>query len=545
MIFSCPCKQFNDIDFIMKYKKRPIENDLQQAVSICQANRTSKIVQRTFSVVCTCLLLSLLLPSCKKWLDLKPVDGIIRENFWKTKEDVRAGVIGCYASLLGDPTASSTSTDRSLVETLFLWGEIRADMMAPSLGTTNEQYQVMSVSTVSSNSIVDWSDVYRTINYCNTVIDYAPAVLSSDKTLTQNVLDGYVAEAKAMRALMYFYLVRSFGAVPLKLVATSSDQQIQILAKSTQQQVLDQIVKDLTEAEPTILVSYGDNITDKGRITRYAVNAMQADVYLWEEKYSDALTACDKVIASKQFGLIAPGSAWFSTLYRNGNSNESIFEFQFNAQKPNLQYVLCATAKRQFVAANRVMDQVYGSDNVNYFKDIRGDGGSVRASDNLIWKFIGINSNDAIATAADSYTHWFVYRYADILLMKAEALAQLGNGTEALSLVQQIRNRAQALSTTNTSPNPANVNEVSLFILQERAREFMFEGKRWYDVLRYVKKNNYANIAYLQDLVSGTVPASSVRTAQAKMLDHNSHYFPISIYEIQTNTNLVQNPFYQ
>jgi hypothetical protein len=73
----------------------------------------------------------------------------------------------------------------------------------------------------------------------------------------------------------------------------------------------------------------------------------------------------------------------------------------------------------------------------------------------------------------------------------------------------------------------------------------MFEGKRWYDVLRYVKRNNYEHISYLQDMISGIVPANMVRTAQAKMLDHNSHYFPIYQYELQTNKALVQNSFYK
>ena len=73
----------------------------------------------------------------------------------------------------------------------------------------------------------------------------------------------------------------------------------------------------------------------------------------------------------------------------------------------------------------------------------------------------------------------------------------------------------------------------------------MFEGKRWYDVLRYVKRNNYAQIGYLQDMVAGIVAANSVHTAQAKMLDHNSHYFPIFFYELQTNKSLIQNPFYK
>src|SRR5678816_2039313 len=78
--------------------------------------------------------------SCKKYLDLKPEDGIIRQNFWKTKEQVQAAVNGCYASLLGpDPTT----------ELLFLWGELRADLLAPSTGISGQELDVMNVNTVS------------------------------------------------------------------------------------------------------------------------------------------------------------------------------------------------------------------------------------------------------------------------------------------------------------------------------------------------------------------------------------------------------------
>jgi hypothetical protein len=482
----------------------------------------------------------LLLASCTKRLDQKPSDGIIREDYWKTKEQVRAAVIGCYGSLLGDPT----NTGVALPEQLFLWGELRADMLAPSLGTNNMEFEIMNVNTTAANTIVNWRPVYRTINYCNTVIDFAPAVTQNDKTFTQEALDAYVAEAKAIRALLYFYLARSFGDVPLKLTSTSSDEEIANIAKSPQQDVLNQVIKDLNEAESKAMLTYGNTASDKGRITRYTINTIQADVYLWMDKYAEALAACNKVINSKRFGLIAAGSAWFNTLYHTGNSSEGIFELQFDAQKLNTFYSLFAVSGKQFVAANRVMDLVYTSDDLSGLKDIRSDGAAVRSSDGLIWKYVGKNNKDIIAQS-DSYTHWFVYRYADVLLMKAEALAQTGKGQEALDLVSTIRTRAGALDATNTHPDPANVSEVSRFILEERAREFMFEGKRWYDVLRYVKRNNYAQLDYLLDMVAGTVPANTVRTTQAKMRDHNSHYFPIYEYELQTNKNLEQNPFYK
>lgn len=478
--------------------------------------------------------------SCKKSMDLKPSDGIIREDYWKTKQQIEAFVFGSYASLLGDPNGK----DRSLAELLFLWGELRADMLAPSIGTSNEEYEIMNVNTVPSNKIVDWRPVYRTINYCNTVIDFAPQVLESDKTLTQDALDAYLSEVKALRALMYFYLVRSFGDVPLKLKSTSSDEEIATIPKNSQQEVLNQILKDLSEAEAKAVVSYGSQAMDKGRITRYTINAIQADVYLWMDQYEEVVAACDKIISSKRFGLINAGSAWYNTLYRTGNSNESIFEFQFDAQKLNTFYNMFATGNKRFVAANQVMDLVYSTDEENNLRDLRADGASLRAEDGLIWKYVGKNDKDLIASS-DSYTHWFVYRYADVLLMKAEALAQLGRGQDALDIVTTIRTRANALEATNLNPDPAKIEEVSRFILEERAREFMFEGKRWYDVLRYVKRNNYANKAYLLEMVSNIVPANMVRTAQAKMEDQNSHYFPIYEYELQTNKSLVQNPFYK
>ena len=481
-----------------------------------------------------------LFSSCSKWLELKPNDGIIREDFWKTKEDIQAAINGCYGSLLGDPNGS----DKPLAEILFLWGELRADMLAPSLGTTNEEFDVMNVNTLSTNTIVNWRSIYRTINYCNTVLDFAPEVMESDKTLSQEQLNAFLAEAKALRAMMYFYLVRSFGEVPLKLTSTSSDEQIETRPKSTQAEVLAQVLKDLNEAETAAPATYGTGPTDKGRITRYTINALQADVHLWMENYELCLTACDKVINSRRFGLIGNSAAWFGTLYRNGNSNESIFEFQFDNQKLNSFYNMFAVSNRRFLAANKVMDLMYSTDPQGLQKDIRADLASVRAEDNMIWKYVGA-SNQVLISANDSYTHWFVYRFADILLMKAEALAQLNRGEEALELVYRIRTRATALPATDLLPDPTNKDEVTLFILDERAREFMFEGKRWYDVLRYAKRNNYEKLEYLLDMVAQIVPSNMVRTAQAKLRDKNSHYFPIYEYELQTNKNLVQNPFYK
>jgi hypothetical protein len=479
--------------------------------------------------------------SCKKWLDLQPQDGITGAEFWKTKEQVQAAVNGCYASLLGSPTNS-----RPLAEHLFLWGELRADMIASTVNTTNEEIDVINVNIQDRNSIANWRTVYQTINYCNTVIDFAPAVLQNDPTFTQEALNRSLAEAKTIRALMYFHLARTFGDVPLKLKATSSDQEVQPMAKSTQDSVFKQVLKDLNEAEPAVVITHGNQAADKGKVTKYLVNAIQADVYLWMENYDACITACNKVINSNRFGLIDGTSAnvWFTTLFATGNSNESIFELQFDRQKLNTFFPFFIT-NRRFQASSVVMDEIYTVDFVNPDnKDIRADGAAVRSTDNAIWKYVGLN-NTALRAQEESYAHWIVYRYADILLMKAEALNQQGNGQQALDFVYTIRARARALAATDDAPDPNDKIAVEDFILKERAREFAYEGKRWYDLLRHAKRNNYQRKSILLDMVSTTVPPDRQQSAIAKFRDVNSHYLPIFYFELQTDRLLVQNPFYR
>ncbi len=487
-------------------------------------------------------LVFLLTSSCNKWLDLKPQDGIIRQNFWQTKEDVKSAVIGCYSSLLGP-----------MAQTLFIWGEIRGDMVASTIKSTRDQLDMMNGNISSTNDITSWRIIYKTINYCNTVIDFAPQVLDIDKTFTQKDLNAYLAEAYALRGLMYLYLLKTFGEVPLQIKSTSSDSQLEQLVKSSQDDVYNQIVKDLAFAETNAVSTYNDRNNDKGRITKYTVNAIQADVYLWMEKYPECIAACTKIIGSGQFGLIAGknpdesiNSQWYNTVFYNGNSNESIFEFQFDSQQVNPFFSFLINTTRQFIGSSFVMDEMYTLDFLDdRNKDIRGDMSSIRASDGVIWKFAGANNTGSIRTATSSYAHWFVYRYSDILLMKAEALAWTGKGQEALDLVKVIRNRANALQATEKSPDPISAVEVSDYIMDERAREFAFEGKRWYDILRNSKRNKYAHIQFLIDIVTKSAPPDRQQYILNKYKDVRSHYLPIHIYEIQTDKNLVQNPFYQ
>lgn len=506
--------------------------------------KSIKMNRKLIINITACLLVIIAGTSCNKYLDLQPQDGIIRQEFWKTKEQVQTAVIGCYGSLLVDPSGR----DRPLSEYLFLWGELRADMVAPAIGVTPDETDILNVNTLSTNTITNWSAVYRTINYCNTVIDFAPGVLANDNTFTQLQLNQYLAEVRAMRAMLYFTLVKSFRDVPLKLGSTSSDLDLQQLPKTSADTVLAQVIRDLNFADSNAVITLGNPITDKGRINKYTVKALKADVYLWMDKYADCEDACNYIINSKRFGLVEGNSGWFTNLYYNGNSNEGIFEFQFDQQRLNNFYSIFLTSRARLLASPLVMDQIYTLDYINdNNKDIRGEAASVRTSDNAIYKYVAVDYN-TVRTIDASYAHWFVYRYADILLMKSEAINQMNRGGEALKLVKVIRDRAKALSGTNAAPSDTtDRNGITDFILQERAREFSFEGKRWYDVLRNAKRNNYERIDILLSMVSKSVPANRQISAINKYKDaaHNSHYFPIYFYEIQSDPNLIQNPFYQ
>lgn len=474
--------------------------------------------------------------SCKKWLTLKPSDGIIGDEFWQTKEQLASTVNGIYASLIGNPPGIS---DRSMAEYLFMWGELRADMVIPSAGAANYDIDIYNVNLLSTNTIVNWRGIYRTINYCNTVIDLGPGVLKKDKTLTEEQLQAYLSEAYTIRALMYFYLARSFGDVPLKLQATTSDDQLQQLPKSKQAEVLQQIVSDLKTAEPMAVFSYSSNDQNKGRVTKYTIYALMADVYLWMDQYDDCIAACDKVIQSGRYGL-RTNRGFFYDIFIQGNSTESIFELQFSKEALNPFYPMFNTNRRRYQAADAVMEDMYTIDYVNADSvDYRGDGASLVSASNTIAKPIWNATTDA------SYTHWIVYRYADILLLKAEALNQAGRGAEALKIVYDIRSRGHALPATDRNPGPSDTDLITDFILEERARELAFEGKRWYDLLRNAKRNNYKRLDILMNMVVNATPPERQQSALNKYKDYNSHYFPIYSYELSTDKNLEQNPFYQ
>jgi len=499
--------------------------------------------------------------SCTKWLDIKPQDGLVKQDYWKTKEQLDAAVTGCYASMLD-------GASMPLTKSMFIWGELRGDMVvaanepAAGVSTTNlstlirDELDMIHTDLTSANTLTNWDSFYLIINLCNNVIKNAPTVLTNDNTLSQGALNAYIGEARGIRGLMYFYLLRTFGEVPLRLDPTQSDSDIQPMAKNTRQQVYDQIIADLKFAAANTVVSYSTSADNKGRINQYTAYTMLADAYLWNEDYQNCIDACNKVISSGNYQIFPPGTLqfdWYNSVFFTGNSVEGIFELQYYAQKlnPFLDMFSGSTkAAKEFKAADYVVNgDLFGTDPIDPLNhDIRGANVSMSEGTGSITKYT------VYATTSTTYTHWFLYRYADVLLMKAEALnwvtpGNVANSTAALAIVDQLRLSRHALASVGSNivvaPDPSVTLDVSNYIFNERAREFAFEGKRWYDILRNAKRNNYANISILLNIVSSSAQPAKQQSVINKYKDIRSHYLPIYTKEIQNNNLLVQNPFYQ
>lgn len=525
-------------------------------------------------IILSISVIALLFSSCSDWLNLAPEDGVTRQEFWKTKEHVHSAVIGCYASLLDGP-----------VEKMFLWGELRADMLANGVAPNNSYNAIFDGEISPSNNTVDWSDLYTVINNCNIVLRFAPNVRKNDATFSAKQLKEYEAEVLTLRAMMYFTLVRSFRDVPLALEGYIADDQDFYLPTTPGDQILDTLIHDLKIASVNAPVTYNNNEKNKNRITAWSAKALLADIYLWKERYAECNALCQEIIGSNRYSMIpveklnfevASGGVIIDTLtianesdadkmfvqsYVDGRSVESIFEIPFTTLKTNPFYAMLGASNFSLRPKLEIVDGIIFPEPIyDYARDatdIRGSGCSYRAG--LLWKYIGTSRTGAQRTSIDYTSPWIVYKYSDVLLMKAEALNQIGLQThnegaqdyykQAVATMKIVRDARNAVETSDYNfGTDIEGKMLEKAILDERAREFSYEGKRWYDVLRNAKRNNYeaSNIQYLVNMAINSAPPEKQQSliAKYKVPSHNSHYWPIYIREIETNPKLKQNDFY-
>jgi hypothetical protein len=478
------------------------------------------------------IIISLLVQSCTKFLDEEPVsNGVAVANnssdskVYKTASEVEAALAGAYSDYKNEYYQLD----------YFVNGDAQSDdAYAGGDNPSNFQIDDYKLDATNTNVSRDWAYLYSTIGKTNKIINNVDAV--DDAALTAARKKEILGEASFIRAFMYFQLVQLWGDVPLQLTdvqtisAEKLDEIYPILfpARKPQAEVYRQIIKDLE----TALANVGTSPINKGYVTKGAANAMLAKVYAAQEPHDWAKVKkyCDDVIAGGYTLLPDYNQLWENT---NENSSESIFEINYSGGSTDGNWgvsIFRGLDWKKFNLPSNDLAQAFDDekdvirkDASITFLDVSGKW-SDKHWDQKSYPFI---NKYHIFTSGSNQNYIFI-RLADILLLKAEALNELGDTQGAAALVNQIRTRVKLANTT-----AANQADMRLAIEKERRLELAFEGHRWFDLKRTgraiavcnaAKDGNGKNLGY--------------------SLNTNRLIWPIPQAEIDKNQKLIQNTGY-
>ena len=579
--------------------------------------RSLKMV-KGLCAVCLMLQVSFFLSSCSDFLTIYPTDRIVGEDFWKTKADVDQMVDGAYQSMLS----------YDVQERAIMWGAYRSDeLVKHSDYSSTTLDNISAVNLLPSMGYNSWAAFYKVINNCNIVLRHAPEVMAEDPEFTQGDYDVVRAQMLALRSLCYFYLVRAFRDVPYVTESFEEDTQVEAVAQSTPADVLQNCLNDLNEASQYVMKSgsYGQNDwRNWGYITRDAVYAIMADIYLWRAAmthsvadYQQTVYYANQIIDAKDEYYkkyhtnnvstaevdkyhLTSGQLMFS-IFTSGNSHESILEWQYNGRNNSNEalenyYYQSGNKDNHKTSGILMASPIFGMP-----EDIANTASGKKAfstkNDYRFWNnvyeayneeaeqlsiskmvatsiFLPTTTTTTGVTKTNSRSYeefqqnWIVYRLTDIMLMKAEALLEIADSTDmtaltdVFELVDEVNQRA-LISPTNTADKLdatkfTTKSSLELLILAEREREFCFEGKRWFDLMRYCYRHmNGVNIyqkladtnswpALYSPMLKMTVRKYSEGgqsdAISIKMKSEPYLYWPIQESEIKVNNLLKQNP---
>jgi len=473
-------------------------------------------------VLLATMLLLVAITSCKDYLTVAPETDLIKEKFWTKTADVTSALGATYNSL----------RDASL-NSLIL-GEVRADLMVFNGASFTEYAQIGASNISPTNSVVNWKPYYKAINLANTLMYYDKQVFEKDKTFTQDMMDGVDAEALFIRAYAYFYLVRLWKDVPLVLEASISDTTNLYQPKSTEPVVIQQIITDLLKAKD---MAYSTEFqgTDYfwGRANKYSIMALLADVYLWSEQYQKCADYCDIIMNSGLYN-IEPTDTRFNIYYPGNSALESIIELQYNDALDNQENPIYNNLVTTYGTTQCALN-TRNTQRLLLKEDLRNYYGK-----DAIWKYRGKDPLGLIPRASTERSgNWILYRYPEIMLMKAEADIELGRYEEANNLIREVSLRSGMPYEDSYDKEILRQN-----LLDERGREFLFEGRRWFDLLRAAKRNKFQKKNIIVEMILSGADIKQQAILKTKVYDTLSYYLPVAEHELIYNQNMVQNPYY-
>jgi hypothetical protein len=446
--------------------------------------------------------------SCSKFLTKDPQGVYPTDQFYQTSDQAIVAINSAY-----QPLNFKSATQNPL----WVFGDVASDDAVkgglagdePDIGLIDQ----FNITPINSNLQYEWGTLYEGITRCNLVLAYVPAIVMDTATRSR-----ILGEAKFLRAWYYFTLVNIFGPVPIVLTPLKPNQ-LQIPQSSDTIIYSSVIEPDLISAIQILPAGY--TTTDVGRATSGAAMALLAKVYLYQQKWDSSIVASQAVINSGLYSLMPLYSQEFSADFKN--NQESIFEVQMlSGQVPQTgnalnQWFAPAVDNGYFfnaptqsfvsefeVTAGGVPDPrlnyTVGIDSMAWFN---GEifSGTWSPTGYLTRKYQQPFSEVPISLKGDGSCDYLAIRYADVLLMYAEALNATGNPSAALVPLNQVRARARNSYLYDTAlvgyptiptgllPDVTYTNQADVLqaIQHERRVEFGFEFHRYFDVIRWGK----------------------------------------------------------
>ena len=411
------------------------------------------------------------------------------EEFWKSSDDVTKAVNAMYGNLRSWPHVAFAPI---AIESL--GSDDTEKGSSPSDATFLNNFDDFTATSTEGQITDFWSAQYQEINLCNQVLDNISSVAMDAGLSTR-----YIAEAKFIRAYSYFRLVRAFGDVPLRLNVPKDPSEYN-LPRTPKADVWAAVEKDLTDAAAVLPQSYSG--ADLGRATKGAALALHAKVAMYQGNWNQVLTLTNSVM-----GLGYQLFPDFEQLFRvsNENSTESVFEIQAIVLPGN-----GGVSSSQYSQVQGVRGSTGGGWGFNVPTQSLVDefeANDPRQDATIIFRGETTPEGDAIPVVGDnpmynqkSYVPFSDYvsgyaegcqqnvrviRYAEVLLMNAEANNELGNSAAALASLELIRARARG-GNNSILPEVTTTVQADLrnAIWHERRVELAMEFDRYFDVIR-------------------------------------------------------------
>lgn len=399
--------------------------------------------------------------SCKKFLDLKPLDSYSESTFYVDEKGLQGGLVSCYAAL---------QTDSLYGNNFLTLGEIRGDNVTdndPGSGA-GVRNQIEVFSETSANNILSgsWQGHYKAIYRCNIILARAPAISMSDATKNQ-----IIGQAKFIRALSYFNLTRLWGDVPLVLTVQKTEE-ARANSRATSSAIYQQVINDLTDAIAKLPTTWSD--AQRGKATSYAASALLAKVYLYQKKYDlvvSTLQPISTVIYAGSVLSLVPQTTTFPSNLKT--SKDVIFAIQYLNGGVGEAVNIDNRYRNNNNTNSITLPQSIFENGDNRKALVAPTGTGARPG-----KF-----NSPASPSTEISGDFPIVRCADILLMYAEALNEIAYGNpEAFKALNAVRTNAAILPKLATDLTSQASFRTEVYL--QRRLELALEADRWFDIVR-------------------------------------------------------------